>query len=320
MVVGCQRQHIYRLDSQTNSATIIFALDWSESNIGLEEINNISIYAYPEDGSSPYTKVSGDINSAYINLPAGIYSLLVFNDFVGDLKGISFKDIDSFDQFYAEALELNSQSDLYYQLQDDEILSQTIGGLAAWRQESFEVSEDIISCSCCQSDILIESSETELSLEIYPEPITTRCFVELTIENLNNAAYIEAIIRGLGAGAYLSSGKRFGVADDITTLYSIELSDRTFSSETDGVVEGSIYTFGKVEEDSNQTYEVVIDIILHSGELVTFTRDVSDQVVAQGNIDIYIDLTTEDGKITLPEGSGGIGVDSWGNKEGIELF
>ncbi len=315
---GCKRQSLHKLESETNSSRIEFNIDWSESNIDIDNINNVSIYAYCESEDQPYVKISGDISSAYIDLPEGSYSILIFNDFVGDIAGVNFNNSDSYELFYAEMIGRSSSNDFFYDLQSDEVMAQTIESMAVWHMEEFEVSDDMLSCSCCES---VDDTTTQTILEITPTPSTTRCIVSLGVDNLNNAAYIEAIIRGLASGVYLSSSSRF-LSSDSAPLYGLELSERTYNSDNiDGVAIGETNTFGKLDDDS-LSYEVVIDVILSSGEMVTFTRVVTDQILEQDNTEIFIDLTSEDDKITLPEGSAnvGFGVVDWGESENIELL
>lgn len=313
---GCKRQPICSAETHTNSATIELSIDWSESNIDEANISNVSIYAYAENISAPYIKVAGNIYSSSINLPEGRYSLLIFNDFVGDLRGVNFKNSDTYDQFSAEIIARSSFSGLYYELQDGESMSQELDALAAWRMDTLEVSADMVSCSYCDPSA---NSEIQTILDVTPTAITRRCIILLGVDNLSSAAHIEATVRGLSSGAYLSTDSYFESTEQ-TTVYSIELDDQTYSSDSDGVAQGEANTFGKLSDDT-QTYEVVVDIILNSGELVTYTRDVTDQLLDQDGAVIYIDLTSDDTRVTLPANvSNGFGVESWGENEQVKLF
>lgn len=282
----------------------------------VEQIKHISIYAYPDGGSTPYVKVSGGIYSSSIDLPEGVYTLLILNDFVGDIVGVNFSSADVFALFSAEAVESDGADDTHYQIQSDELLAQEPDQLAAWHIEGVEVSAEMISCLCCDADSGVDIA---MQLDVTPTPVTTLCTVELGVENLSNAATIEATIRGFASGVYLSTRSRFSITD-ITLLNSADLDSRTYSSDSDGVVRGVVNSFGKVDY-SSQSYEVVIDVILNSGELVTFTRDVTAQVEAQDGVDIYIDLTSAEDTILLPESSSvGFGVENWGDNEQVEVL
>ncbi len=311
---SCKWQPIYNAGTTSNSAKISFAIDWTEANMELSEVSNVSIYAYTPDEASPYLRISGNINSAYINLPVGTYSLIVFNDAIDDILGVSFSDSDSFDDFSANATLRSSTSDLYYDTSDSEAFAAKIGRIAAWNQEEFEVTSEMVSCSICEQ----ENETIETIIDITPQSITRQCVVEIWIENLNNAQIVQASLMGFASGAYLSSG--INISSSVaTTLYSVEMNSYTFSDDTDGSVTGEATIFG-LSTNLSATYQIVIDIILGSGELVTYSREITDQLSTQDGTTIYIELSDDD-KIVLPESSGtGFGVDSWGDNQQIELL
>ncbi len=303
IAISCRRQELCTFDSDADNAAIQLYIDWTPSGIDQDDIYNISLYAYPTTGGAPYVKISGNITQTSLSLPAGLYSLLLFNDTVEDIEGVTFADIDSRDEFSAEAIE--------------EYLSTKIGAIAAWRMEEFEVTEEMVWCSYCGN---LHSEIETVTLNIEPEPVTVQCIVTLGVTNLNNASTIECEVKGLSTGAYLFSNDRIA-SSETTNIYSMSFSSRTYDDEgEDGTTTSEITTFG-LSTDSDQSYEVEISIILNSGELATFTRDVTDQVASQSGTVITIDLTSELNKIVLPESVGtGFGVESWGDNESVEFL
>lgn len=316
-IQSCKRQDLCNPYSQNENSSIHLSVDWSESGIEVDDINNLSIYAYPESGGDPYLKVSGDVESAYLNLPVGLYTLLVFNDIVGDLSGLYFQSIESYDEARIEMIEQQKRDDFYYDLLENQIFVEPQTPLAAWRMESFEVTPEMVSCGYCGE----EKGDVEVDLDVVPNQVTTPCKVIIGVENLNNAHFIQCVMSGFAQGIYLENEERI-TNSEVDNLYGINFVKGHFdpSSETDGEVEATLTTFGKSPLE-DQKYELVIDVILNSGELLTFTRDVTDQVKAQDNSEIVIDLTSDDDKITLPDGQGmGFGVDEWGDRESVDLL
>ncbi len=304
---GCKRQTIHQVETAASSARVGVTLDWSESNMERDEINNISIYVYPEGGTEPYIKVSGDIDYGYVDLPEGVYTLLVFNDFVGDVQGVQFGDQALFDHFYVQAMPSDQ----------DESLAETIGQIAAWYATQIEVSPEMLWCSCCDPSPQIT---TQIELVAQPTPRTTLCTVELTVENLDNAAQIEVTISGLAAGALMADDSRFERGEG-ELLYSLELDKYNYSSDTDGVASGSVTTFGKPSGLDSQSYSLAIEIVLNTGEQLSYQRDVTQQVEAQDNVEIVISLSGDDDQITLPAStSSGFGVGDWGDNEQVHLL
>ncbi len=317
IVISCKRQELCSLDSNSDNAAIQISIDWSQSNIDEEQIYNVSLYAYPKEGGSPYVKISGNIEQTSLNLPAGLYSLLIFNDIAGDIEGMNFVDVDSRDEFRAETIERSSLSDIYYDVASDESLSLSMGALAAWRMEELEVTEEMVWCGYCDEEY---DALVEVELSVAPTPITIQCIVTLGVENLNNASAISGILKGFASGAYIYTNEHI-TSYDKTDLYSMNFTSRTYEDDNiDGTAMGEVITFGKAP-DVEQSYELVIDIILNSGELVSFTRDVTDQIKDQDGVIITIDLSSEPNIIVLPEATGtGFGVESWGDNESIELL
>lgn len=315
ITASCQRQPLCEFGEHTNSARIELTLDWEGSNLDTDQIYNISIYAYSQGDSISYKKVSGSIYSAYIDLPVGEYSLLVFNDFVGDLQGMEFSNTERLNLFSVDITAQSDSSDIYYQVESDEVLATTLGQLARWKMSSLEVSEDMVWCSYCQAENYLNSTTI---LEVEPVSVTTPTIVEVSIDNLNNAAYIEVTIKGLASGIYLSSLNRFDSSGS-TTLYSLELDSRTYSSSSDGVAVGEINTFGKLQ-DETLSYQVAIEIILNNGEKLSYTRDITSQILSQDNTELFISLSSDSDMITLPESSSaGFGVENWGDNNQVEL-
>ncbi len=304
---SCKRQDL--VSTYDSRVSIPITIDWSESGLPDDYANNLSVYFFPDTGEAPYMKVTGATTSLEMKLPEGRYSVLLFNDFVGDLNGISFEDEDIYSQISAVA-------------QVDEDIVATIDRMAAWRLDEFEITFTE-NCGYCCDLVIGESVEVSASLlDLQPTPVTAQNTITLRVENLNNAQTIEGVLSGAATAATLSTNARHSTLDTDDT-YIVYFSNRIYddtSDPTDGVTSTTLTTFGK-QPDSDATYELVLNVILNSGELATFTRDVTDQVTASDDFDIIITLTDTDTLISLPESqSSGIGVESWGDSEDLHLL
>lgn len=316
LIYSCQRQELSNLSSRSNKATIRFTFDWGQSGIEKDDLHNISMYAYPDDGGDPYLNVSGNIESSSIHLPVGNYSLLIFNDVVGNIEGTELLGVNSYDNIRAVVIERAMSNNLYYTFEEDEVVVADHKPMAAWRMEELEVTEEMVSCGYCGEEYL---DDQELWIDVEPTPITTPCMVTMRIENLNNANIIKAMIRGLASGVYLVSEQRIKTSENIN-LYNINFTKRTYDTDgVNGVVDSQITTFGKSPYEA-EVYEMEISIILNSGELMTFTRDITEQIQGQSNLKIVITLDSDENIITLPKGIGtGFGVEDWGDRTTVEL-
>ncbi|MFI3266421.1 MAG: DUF5119 domain-containing protein [Rikenellaceae bacterium] len=320
-ITSCKRQELE--EPQSYDAVIPITVDWSSSGISEQSITNLSVYIYPKDGSTPYIKISSNIDSTSVTLPVGEYSVLVFNDAIGNLEGINFKQSDEYSLFTAGAIEDTATDDIYYSLGDSQMLVYSHEPLAAWRMDDFVVSSDMVYNPCCNlsANCTLGVSTIEELMDISPTPVTATTTVTLSIDNLDNAMTIQGVITGFAAGAYLSTNER--TSSTLTNVYSFTFQTRDYddsSEATDGTTEVSFYCFGKNLE-SNTTYELTLDIILNSGERVSVTKDITSQVEQSDDYNIVVDLTQESDVISLPENAGtGFGVESWGDSEHVELL
>lgn len=319
LIQSCKRQPLEDEGSVNLGSTISVTIDWVLSALDSQNIENVSLYAYPKSGGSPYLKISGNIDSLAISLPVGEYSLLLINDAVQDIGGISFRDENIFDEFSANTIVDSVSSKVFYQTQSDETFVQELSGLAAWRVTDFVVTDSMVNCQyCCE----VHSDTMAHYQKITPLPVTANCTVELYVENLTSAQIIQAVLKGFSNGAYIASNKRIEVTGG-ANLYSVDFTEFSYdnsSNPQDGSVVTSLLTFGKQPIDSS-IYEIEVQVILTNGELMSFTRDVTEQVEGSDDFNIFINLSDSINKIILPDNlSTGFGVDSWGENEQVELI
>ncbi len=312
IATGCHRQKLgVNLGVDNN---IPISVDWSEANLTSDYLNNMSVYFFAEDGSAPYIKYSSSIDSTNVSLPEGTYSVLIINEFVEDLTGLSFSNTDSYQNFTARAI-LSSSTSLYYDLDSSETLYSAGERLAAWRLDNFEVIR--IGECCCSA----EYTTSESLLDLQPTPVTALNTITVRMENLNNASTIEGILKGSATSALLSTNVRIDTESD-STIYAFYFVSRSYddsSDPVDGTTYTTLITFGK-QPLSSASYELELNIILGNGELTSFSRDVTDQVLASDDFNIIINLTDSSTLITLPESTGtGFGVEDWGDSEDFDL-
>lgn len=318
LVCACQRQSLVDEEPQCSSATISLEIDWSLSQMDPDDIENVSIYAYPESGGLPYTKITYNIESTSVELPIGSYSLLIMSDAVGDVVGVNFRNSSYYDLFSAESIEDSDPSGIYYDPAEDEMLRLSSGQIAVWRMDHFEVTEEMAWCQYCE----VADADADVTLEVQPTPVTAICQIEVRFENLDNAQSVEAALRGLSDGVTLSTNSPIAESG-VTNVYVVDMVQWEYDDSSDmtsGVVLAEIFTFGK-QSSEGATYSLALDIILNSGEMVSYTRDVTSQVSISEDFNIFINLTSDDDQITLPDSSGtGFGVEEWGDNELVELL
>lgn len=313
-VLSCCRQTLE--DMCGSQVTVPISIDWSESNLDLSVVDDISIYIYPKDGSNPYVVISNDIDSTNISISAGEYSALIFSGVVGNVTGVRFIDPDIYSEFSVEA-KADTSTSLYYQVLSGEALLSQLEGFAAWRLDDLYVEGDTTTC-CCSS--VWGGGCSDQLLDVIPTPVTATITTTMRVENLNSASYIEGVLSGFSRGANLSTNSRLVSEDD---LYMLDFQNRVYddsSNPIDGSIVCSILSFGKQPVDS-ATYQLELNVILASGEKLTYQRDITSQVEESDDFNIEINLSDSSSMIYLPESSAsGFGVESWGSSEQVELL
>ncbi len=356
-ILSCKRQVLE--SPEYLLASIPIAVDWSKSEVPTESIANVSAYFYPVDGGEPSVFISSDINFVVAEVPMGEYYVLIFNEIAGNTSGMVFKSVNERLDFKIEAVEqpaIMLSSMIYYE-QGSEYVIDTPDPMGSWgAEETITVTADMIDYTHTSSyasyitlmkslagdpDELMQmvtrgddaqldgvseqmkaiSAIESLSL-LYPEPVTASCSINLRVENLSNAQWIECVVRGLSKSTTLYDRESAVLESGDEPIMFFTFSSREFDpgSTVDGVVSHTLLTFGKQPTD-DAVYELVFTAVLASGESVTVTRDVSDQINNSDGIDITIELTSDSEQMELPEGrADGFGVTDWGEAEDVELM
>ena len=90
-------------------ADVLLLTDWSKLD---EQPTGMTAIFYPEDGSSPISVVSNDVERNVVRLRRGQYKVLVFNQSVYEFGSMSFSGMDSFESACATLNELSATSQL----------------------------------------------------------------------------------------------------------------------------------------------------------------------------------------------------------------
>ncbi|MFI3322780.1 MAG: DUF5119 domain-containing protein [Rikenellaceae bacterium] len=350
IVLGCKRQPLE--EPYQYLAYIPISIDWSKSDLLSDNIYNVSVVFYSKDGDEPIEIISGDENFLVAQLPVGQYSTLIYNETVNDIGGVIFENSDSYDGISAKLIKDISagSSYIYYAPTDSDNFAFSHEQIATWSLDDFEVTEQMVKYTRTDefadyieevrsrskaavddestknseySSVIDESSELTKSITktlenfsfVEPLPATAINTVTLEVVNLSSVMSIEAVLKGSATGAMLSTRQTIH-SDSLVNVYNVEFSSTSYdesSSNKDGSTTGQFITFGK---QTNGKYELYLSIVVSSGELFSYSYDVTDQVEASDDHNISIIIKD----ITLPEGSDtGFGVGDWEDSEDLFL-
>ncbi|MFI3302113.1 MAG: DUF5119 domain-containing protein [Rikenellaceae bacterium] len=294
------------------TAIIPVAVDWSISGISPTEnsydtsgdyVHRVSLRFFPHDGTTPFDRyLEESIYSGTIELPAGVYSVVAFNESIYDSywNGVfDFVEVDDFDNFMVQLVD------------EDEEYSTEAYKLASWSLEELEVTDAMVTASRTKGSTI----STELE-NIILQPLT--CYVRVTanIENLTSAQGVYCDVSGFSNKTYMASGESH--ADQ--TTHAMELITRSYTDDenTYGSIthERLILTKSTHEEaEFNLKFEILLtDGTTHSpDEPLEF--NVNHQVTRYASDDFELSAD-----FSLPEVSGGIDVEGWENEEVVTIY
>jgi hypothetical protein len=278
-------------DFTPETALIPVHIDWSKSGLKVEEIHRASVLLYPEKGGEPLEyRLEGNLTDKEIQVPIGIYSVIVFNESTDptDWKSITLKDKESYQKFAAVALEVTSRG--FYSRADDFPLIDNPDPLAAWSLDKFEVTKEVLLRSRSRSrstrntraDSRAEEAldeQVESLSNIVPTPRIETMTVTARVENLDSSTQSTGILNGMSSGVYMASGERMTTTGAHTFILNGRQYDDTDDDgeSDDGTTTKTFNVFGRQPADAH--VDLYLDFLLTDGTL--FPRqsfDVSNMI------------------------------------------
>lgn len=301
-------------DDCFREVSIPVKIDWSISGITPSQPNTadfahrVSIRFFPEDGTSAFDRYLEDnVSEGVINVPEGIYSVIVYNEAVDDVywnDAVRFDDTNDYNLFSANIVETSPQPYDFYTPQPGEMFAVEPLKLASWSLERFEVtlSKD---CKECTNEMNTALTRVKLRRLV----VSTHVVAEVT--NLKSAMRMEAALTGMASKIFMASGEP--ATAPTTHLFAFRSPVWNDASKTDGWVERRLQTFGRLSQPS--VYALHMGVIFVSGERYTpdvpLRYDVTGQILSspkENDIEVRV-------KLALPEVNGDINVGEWDDDE-----
>lgn len=346
ITLSCERRELtYNYDA---TAEVIISADWSKMS---EKPTGMSVYCYPVSGDKPIVKQTNNINYASLNLPAGIYNILVFNQIPSDYGTINFSGLESFNT--AEINSVATKSNWVKSVAEKNLIRDPEEVAAATYLE-LEVTEDAIRTNVeLKSKGITKSSELiNYTVEVTPKVVIKTTRVKIRIDGVKNYRSARATLYGMASGYNFS--KQESHTSESTHL--MESWSKTIYPEGNdkGEITASFTCFGlpgqttstRAEDYSNWDGVIDVDILLVDNKTIisesielydkitTTTQESKTDTDIDTNIDTNVDINittgynfdldpdSEDKPILLPdvtpEGSTSSGfdatVDDWGDE------
>ncbi|MFR9534674.1 MAG: DUF5119 domain-containing protein [Rikenellaceae bacterium] len=352
---SCVRQQLEEVIY--TKALIPVLIDWETKalmyvdNDPDQDLYSASVWLFPTAESryqgDPLEYKLSDPECGYIEVPVGVYDVLIFNKTTGDYtSSVGFRGTDSFDTFEYYT-NVSSKSSLFTSVVDDDFSAEP-DLLAAWTFEdggkltvTYEeilyyekiaavktllTKADDPATKATAADFAEFPEELKQLLNVVPERVVHNVTIEERLHNLHSASVAQANLRGMSHSVLLASRKYSTTTMPYVVTFTNKYLDY-YGSDCD-MMSGSTNVIGLPSQSSSYSVETRFSLIdTYDGTtywpLVPSTGyfyDVSDQVNnAEIGLDkaLWITLYYCDGDPILPDldpsNSGGfdVGVNDW---------
>ena len=304
--VACKRQDlVYDYESTTR---VTVHVDWGDIFTPNERPTGVSVWFYPSEGKKPIKKLSSNIDSVQVYLPAGRYDVVVFNQAPSDFRDeIDFVGTDKLSTLEVRASLAPSKS--WFANKD-------LGKVYVCPPVfATEVYRDLII-----SEVDAESKK-ELSIIVAPKKITKSARI---IVRMSGIDYVRS---GRGVVSNMSQGYLIGKEEYSTVSRSMLENWDTRSTQNDGEMFVYFNTFGihNIQDSESWNSKLQLQMLLVDNQTIknlSLPIDDNHLVDTDEELDIEIDINTI---IIVPpvEPDGGSGfdpsVDDWGDEDNVEM-
>lgn len=307
-----------------NSALIPIGTLWSQADISPQ---NITALFYNQDDGKLVLEHRFENNAnriqTYANIPVGMYTVVIFNELRGQIKGVRIRGYENLStlQAYATSDPTAKKRSIAnaYVYEPDIFASITV--------EDFNVTNEMINYSRYYSNGEGISQSMQEAIEALVGLVPLRKVHEFNIvvhvKGLNNAR-MPVLIDLLGIA------ESFNIKEDKNSLMAatqqFTMNNRTYDSgaRKDGTISGTIYTWGFLNEKPNETnvkrdYPVQMDLLfmLVDAEktIVRQQVNVTSLVLFQSEtngaatLNLYVELPDPLPNV-VPEGGGNSGFET----------
>ena len=172
-------------------ARIKFEIDWSRFG---DRPTGMTLLFYPQDGASPIRYITHDVDGLFVDLQAGTYDVLVFNQTVDEFGSVKFQGMDRFMTAEVYASELvskwySSKAENERVIQDPELLGVGI-------QTDFVVTPEMV-------NEVEENPDVVHTFSMTPENKIYTTVVKLRMTGVQNARSVRASLEGMASGRML---------------------------------------------------------------------------------------------------------------------
>lgn len=319
LLASCHRRELDEMG--TTTAVVTMKLDWSASKLDLSDVKAFSAWFFPKTGGEPIYTVSNNLTGTEIQLPVGVYDVLVFNESIisTDWKSLAFRGTDKFETFEAYVRTDMTAARGLYEKAANEVVINSIEPMAVFRLRDFEVTEAMVVDTRKKTK---SGTDTRSVIDLKLLPLTYEVGVTAKIKNMNNAYVISSVLKNMASSVFLGTGKQG--ATPVSQQFMVENFKWDQGSNKNGEASAKVFSFGRADNTALKN-DIQFDILTFTGtQQNPFVFDVTQEFL-QGNQNFEINLSigfppNEEETIVLPEftGNNNVEIGDW-NKEGVDV-
>ncbi len=228
VAIACQRRELTY--NYSPSCEVVVETDWSNMD---EEPSGMSIYCYPEDGSAAIIAQTNDITSGSVQLPAGTYNILVFNQIPSEYSYLTFEGLESFETAQIKSVLSSSKWSVSSKTDDDCVCDPE--EVAAATYLDFVVSEEDVRTTVELKSKTKSDIPPLATLSLTPRVVTKTTRVRIRLSAIYNHRSTYATLYGMSTGYHFYNQKSH--VEEVT--HSLE--SWTVETYEDDPTEGEIY-------------------------------------------------------------------------------
>lgn len=301
-VVGCHRQKLEEI--VYTKALLPVLIDWQTGALldveddPDENLYSASVWLFPRAESkyqgAPLEFRLGNAVYDYLDVPIGVYDVLVFNKTVGEYSSnVGFRGTDSFDTFeyftkpyitkadnnvVVDGLELRLEPDLLaaWRSADDKPLVVTYDMImkmddiilcrdkvaTKYLSDSKAGSQTVASKNISPEDFDELDEDMRQLINLVPERLTHIVPTREYVENLHSAKVAMGLLKGMSSSVKLASAEY----STTQTCYQFYFESKTFTDEEkkDGHMDAEYRVIGPLAENEKVGYQLKSSFILYS--------------------------------------------------------
>lgn len=318
LCTGCRRELLTE-EVTTNYAEIGIEIDWHRAGINPDDA---TLLLYREGEPAPVTHILQSGHEV-VRMKEGRYSMIVFNQKIGDFDAIDFRGVDQYATIQAFAKPIPSRGSKQAQ---GLWVDNPDSGLAVASLDEFVVTPHLVE----QTRVAISQSRASgtrapvHTLRFEPLICVNNVKVMVYTRGLNNVRKETArgAIDGFAESIYLRTQR----PTNIPAVQFLEFTNIAFDagSTTDGYMEGYVTTFGRREsiDGVSPPVALTVDATLKDVDKTPFhhesnvTELIEDAPEVEIQLKIEVEVKVPD---VVPEGGGfDPTIPGWGDDEVVE--